>query len=169
VVGPESNRFPSHQFTASSPGTWAEELRKDLAGYLKDVETPGSFFTNNALNAAINPGLDVPGVGPVGLPVSPEVAQSIAATCHASPFGKGSQTLIDESVRKTSELDASQFSLRNPLWELQLKAIVTEIVQALGVDANPYEFQADLYKLLVYKEGAFFKTQKMPMVCLGLW
>jgi hypothetical protein len=58
--GPESYRFPSHQLTASGNGAWADELRKDLAEYLKDVETPGSFFTNNALNAAINPGLDVP-------------------------------------------------------------------------------------------------------------
>jgi hypothetical protein len=88
--GPESYRYPSHQFTAFGTGAWADELKQDLSGFLKDVDTPGSFFTNNALNAAINPGLDVPGVGPVGLPVSPEVAKSIAATCHASPFGKGS-------------------------------------------------------------------------------
>ncbi|KAL2839316.1 hypothetical protein BJX68DRAFT_272189 [Aspergillus pseudodeflectus] len=124
--GPESYRYPSHQFTA----------------------------------AAINPGLDVPGVSPVGLPVSAKVAKSIAATCHASPFGKGSQTLIEESVRKTWALDASQFSLRNPLWELQLKAISSEIVPALGVDANPYEVQAELYKFLVYEEGAFFSSHQ---------
>jgi hypothetical protein len=46
------------------------------------------------------------------------------------------------------------------LWELQLKAILAEIVSALGVDANPYEVQADLYKLLVYEEDAFFASHQ---------
>ncbi|KAL3440595.1 hypothetical protein BJX65DRAFT_314670 [Aspergillus insuetus] len=116
--------------------------------------------------------LDVPGVGPVGLPVSPDVAKSIAATCHASPFRKGSQTLIDESVRKNSGLGCLSISLRNPLWELQLKTILTEIVPALGVDANPYEVQADLYKLLVYEKGAFFSSHQdseKAEVCSELW
>ncbi|KAJ0419520.1 hypothetical protein BJY00DRAFT_313909 [Aspergillus carlsbadensis] len=144
------------RFSGVGHGPWANGLKADLLGFLNDIESPGSFFTNQVLHAAVNPGLDVPGVGQVSLPVTPDVAKSIAAACHASPYGKGSETLIDESVRKTSELDASQFSLRNPTWEFQLNAILSRIIPALGVDASPREVEADLYKLLLYEEGAFF-------------
>src|SRR6202041_265807 len=58
---------------------------------------------------------------PIGLPLSAEVAKKIQAG-HASPYRKGSETLVDESVRQSWELNADQFFLRNPAWTEQIQS-----------------------------------------------
>jgi hypothetical protein len=81
----------------------------------------------------VNPGLHINGLGTVGLPLSVRDAQAIAFICKKSPFGRGDQTLIDECVRKTWELDASEVQLLNPEWITFLDQILVESVSALGV------------------------------------
>lgn len=63
---------------------------------------------------------------------------------------------MDDSVCKSWELDASQFSINNPAWKLEIQLILQEVVKGLGILAPPMVIQAELYKLLLYKEGAFF-------------
>jgi hypothetical protein len=88
------------------------------------------------------PGLMIEGVGVVGLPLNPIMAQAIAKVrgtlkiAHATgppvsawstnrgllrlqvatraPFGKGGETLVDESVRKTLQVAASKVRFENP-------------------------------------------------------
>lgn len=101
--------------------------------------------------------------GTVGLPLSLRDAHAIASVCKQSPFGKGDHTVIDETVRKTWELDATDFICQNPDWPPILEGITQRAVQDLGFKG---EVSAEPYKLLLYEEGAFFKahrdTEKTP-------
>ncbi|KAB8262740.1 hypothetical protein BDV32DRAFT_147288 [Aspergillus pseudonomiae] len=108
------------------------------------------------IHTAINPGLYIPDVGNTGLPISAEHAKAIIQSCHLSPYGKGTETLVDESVRKSWQLDASQFALQNPRWQHQVELFMDKAVTGLGLTADWREVKAELYKLLIYREGAFF-------------
>ena len=102
-----------------------------------------------------NPGLEVSGIGRVGLPLSERDALALAQNCSQGPFGKGERILTDTSVRKRWELDPTQFSLRNPSWN-QFIAFLRSIVRdQLGLKCNFEDVSAQLYKLLLYEEGAF--------------
>ena len=65
--------------------------------------------------------------------------------------------MIDESVRKTWELEASQIECRNPAWAAFAKKITNEVVANIGVQVAA---SAQPYKLLLYEEGAFFKAHR---------
>ncbi|KAF2726707.1 hypothetical protein EJ04DRAFT_392505, partial [Polyplosphaeria fusca] len=104
-----------------------------------------------------NPGLLVSGYGSVGLPLATRDAEAIAHLCKRSPFGKGAETLVDETVRKTWELDCTEFECQNPEWPSYLAQIGQQATAALGVKVP---FRIDGYKLLLYEEGAFFKAHK---------
>lgn len=112
----------------------------------------------------------------IGLPVSKHDADILIAKARHSPFGKGEKTVVDESVRKSWELDSSQFSLSNPDWSECMETILTAVHRDLGLTCFRHSIRAELYKLLIYEEGAFFKphqdSEKAPgmfatlVVCL---
>lgn len=89
------------------------DIKDDLCNYLRVISS-GKFATSGALAIASNPGLFVEGIGKVGLPLSERDAVELSRASHEAPFGKGSETLVDPSVRKTWELNPRQFKLRNP-------------------------------------------------------
>ncbi|EED16610.1 conserved hypothetical protein [Talaromyces stipitatus ATCC 10500] len=132
------------------------ELKGNLLDTLSEIQSNGTFITAKELSTAIIPGLHVPGIGAIGLPVTPDQVKAMIQSSRMSPYGKGSETLVNESVRKSWQLDANQFSLQNPLWKAQLDNFKKEAITGLGLTANPEEVKAELYKLLIYEEGAFF-------------
>ena len=139
-----------------NPQLGRDEIKTRLEDALSDVERSGSFLTSGSFEIGINPGLEVLGAGPIGLPLSTEMAKRIIQASHASPYGKGSETLVDESVRKSWELNADQFFLRNPAWTAQIEKLLKAVVPGLGLTAEPTQVRAEIYKLVVYEEGAFF-------------
>jgi hypothetical protein len=52
--------------------------------------------------------LEVAGVGPVSLPVRAPQAKKLIAAARPAKFGRGTQTLTDQSVRDTWEITPSQ-------------------------------------------------------------
>ena len=133
-----------------------KEIKESLEQILSEIQCSGSFLTSGSFKSGINPGLEVPSAGPIGLPLSVEAAKKIIQASHISPYGKGNETLVDESVRKSWELNTDQFSLKNPAWTEQIDTLLQEAVSGLGLMARPTEIKAELYTLLVYEEGAFF-------------
>lgn len=65
--------------------------------------------------------------------------------------------MVDTSVRKTWELDATSFEGQNPAWTPFLDARVKQTIADLGVQVSAH---AEKYKLLLYEEGAFFKAHR---------
>lgn len=109
------------------------------------------------LVATSNPALRIERIGIIGLPLSVRDAQAIAGVCKQAPFGKGDETVVDESVKKTWELNVDEFTCCNPVWQGYLEQLSKQGIQDLGVEVAA---SAQPYKLLLYEEGAFFKAHR---------
>lgn len=120
----------------------------------------GSFATYGVLSHPANPGLYVHGLGIIGLPLSERLAVELAGISHQAPFGKGSKTIVDTTVRKTWELDPSQFELRNPAWQSCVKDAIQSVGKELGIVGGMSSISAQLYKMLLYEKGAFFDRHR---------
>ena len=126
-----------------------EHLLEALAG----IDRPGDIFAAGDRVPAM-PGLEVEGLGTVGLPLSKAQARALIRRCRQAPYGKGTQTLVDTDVRRVWELDPAHFELTNPKWEALIESILEEVQQRLGIEER--KLSAHLYKLLLYEKGSFF-------------
>lgn len=134
-------------------------IQKDLCNYLQVIDS-GRFATSGPLSNANNPGLFVKGIGKVGLPLSERDAADITRASHEAPFGKGGETFVDPTVRKTWELNPNQFELRNPTWPSTLHEVIGKVAQELGIIDGASSIRAELHKLLLYEPGAFFDKHR---------
>src|SRR5271156_641312 len=153
-----------------------DEIKEDIVSILSEILGPSNFAYGNTIADPPNPGLFINGHGIIGLPLSKHDADVIISKSKQSPFGKGAETLVDTSVRRSWELNPSEFSLRNPEWTRTMKSILSSVYNMLQLSGGLENMTAELYKLLVYEEGAFFKphqdSEKTPgmfgtlVVCL---
>lgn len=104
------------------------------------------------------PGLDVKGIGPIGLPLGKAQARELIQQCQQAPYGKGTETVVDTDVRRVWELDPASFELTNPQWQAFIDSIVADVRTDLGL--GDLKLKAHLYKLLVYEKGSFFLPHK---------
>ncbi|TAQ83888.1 hypothetical protein B7494_g7785 [Chlorociboria aeruginascens] len=137
-----------------------EDLKADLEKCLTDIHPAGSFAVFSQFPTATNPGVYLKDSGIIGLPLSDRDAQAIIAASHQAPFGKGMETIVDTSVRNTWEISPGDFELKNPLWSKVITEITTKVSAGLGVDSAELRVSAQLYKLLLYEEGAMFKPHQ---------
>jgi hypothetical protein len=93
----------------------------------------------------------------IGLPLSARDAQAIASVCKKSPFGRRDETVVDETVRKTWELDGTEFMCRDPAWRTYVDTLAQQAIRNPGVRVPA---NAQQYKFLHYEEGAFFKAHR---------
>lgn len=77
------------------------ELKENLLYTMAEIKSSGSFMTQKSLASGVIPGLHVPGIGAIGLPISTENAKAMIQSSRMSPYGKGTETLVNESVRKS--------------------------------------------------------------------
>ncbi|REJ76643.1 MAG: 2OG-Fe(II) oxygenase [Planctomycetota bacterium] len=102
---------------------------------------------------AIDPDLEVAGVGRVPLPLKRGMAKQLIASCRVAPYGKGTRTLVNKKVRNTFELDPKKFQL-GEAWNSAIADAMPTVAQQLGLPAD--QLESRLYKLLIYKKGGFF-------------
>ncbi len=94
----------------------------------------------------------------IGLPINSLQVGKVVEKCSRAPFGRGEDTIVDNSVRNTWQLNPSQFSIGNQReWEKELKSLVDRVKTELGCDATQ-DVTCELYKLLLYEPGGFFKV-----------
>ncbi|KAG8533044.1 uncharacterized protein KY384_001827 [Bacidia gigantensis] len=140
-------------------------IKSDLREAL-EVVADGVFATSGDLPDAVNPGLSIEGLGGVGLPLSQRDAIEISRISRDAPFGKGPETLVDHSVRKTWELSPAQISFLNPRWQRTVEHAVGRAVEELGVIGGVANVRCELHKCLLYEPGAHFEvhrdTEKAP-------
>ena len=137
-----------------------QPLRMQISGCLDDIHSAGSFAMSDHNVAHVNPGLVVKGVGSIRLPVHSEDVQAIIRVSRPAPFGKGRQTLVDETVRKTWEIDGKELSFENEGWKSWFDRVLEKVSEGLGIPGGAGSVHGELYKLLVYEEGAFFKAHE---------
>ncbi|KAG8532380.1 uncharacterized protein KY384_002865 [Bacidia gigantensis] len=139
--------------------------RLALRKFFSKIKTHGDFATSGRIAGHVATGLKVNGVGRIAFPLIEHQAKQIIEVCHRAPFGQGHNTLVDERVRKTWELNPDQFQLSHPYWPSIIEKVTQEVIQNLGLPHGT-AVRSNVYKLLLYEEGAMFKphqdTEKEP-------
>lgn|GEM_PF-126334 len=134
-----------------------------LADLLADVKRPGKYFSGGDFETPM-PALRVAGVGPFSFPVPAAQARTLIAAAERAPYGRGDQTLVDESVRRVWQIAPDQVFLKGKAWPRSLSTLTALVAEDLGCD--PANVAAEFYKLVVYEEGSFFAahrdTEKSP-------
>lgn len=91
------------------------DLRNELFALLAGEAGPPQFFCAGTLvQSKADLALEVAGVGPVRLPLDAAGAAALkppAGPAAMAPFGRGEETVTDESVRHTWQLEPGQFTL----------------------------------------------------------
>ncbi len=103
--------------------------------------------------AVVKDAIEIEGIGPVKLPMRPKDVRELIARAHSAPYGKGTQTLVDASVRDSLEINASRLSFSDP-WKAAIQQTVRSVAEELGLP--PDRITAKPYKLLIYPKGGFF-------------
>jgi 2OG-Fe(II) oxygenase superfamily len=129
------------------------KVLEKLDNELGKIDRPGSFCASGNVPALL-PGLEVEGLGPVGLPLTVKQAKDLIKLCDQAPYGKGEQTLVDTKVRRVWKLDPGHFSLTNPAWNRLVDTMVGKVQSELGLEKQKLE--SHLYDMLLYEPGSFF-------------
>ena len=130
----------------------ARSISDQLVRALKTVDRPGSFCASGSAPAPL-PGLEVAGLGPIGLPLTAAQVPELKKHCRQAPYGKGEETIVDTRVRRVWQLEPDQFSLTNPDWQSYSSATVQTVQRELGLEQQKLE--SHLYNLLLYEPGGF--------------
>ncbi|HEX5151650.1 MAG TPA: 2OG-Fe(II) oxygenase, partial [Parafilimonas sp.] len=126
---------------------------KNILDCLNNIKGNGSFVSSHKA-AFVFPGLEVEGVGELSYPINEWQAKALIQQAHKAPFGKGSQTVFDDTVRRAWEIDASMLTFKGNQWQAFLKKALNTIKPDLGIE--DYKISASLYKMLIYEKDSFF-------------
>lgn len=131
----------------------------ELYDILQSLENgAGDFACNDWAPKLPLPGLYIQGAGDVSLPVQEEQAKKIIAVAKKAAFGLGEKTVVDESVRKSWQLEPNQIKIKNRQFREGMKQVVATVKENLG--CNNKAVKSSLYKALLYGEGDHFKTHQ---------
>jgi hypothetical protein len=132
---------------------------------LESLGDSAQFCTAGSL-APVLPGLEVKGVGNVGMPISAADARRLIEQAAPAPYGRGEETIVDTEVRRVWQLEPRQFTLSNPAWGAFVDGIVDSARKELGIRKK---VQHELYKLLIYEKGSFFAPHRDTEKIAGMF
>jgi hypothetical protein len=132
----------------------AKTARERLTQLFDDTEPAGSFSAQLLAPTHLLQ-LEVPGVGPVHLPVRAPLAKKLIAVARPAMFGRGEETLTDTGVRDTWELTPDQITLGGPGWPALLDGALEHFRDELGLPRRA-RLRAEPHSMLVYGKGQFF-------------
>ncbi|MEX2496434.1 MAG: 2OG-Fe(II) oxygenase [Woeseia sp.] len=130
---------------------------KPLQDVLARIRRPGDFFVKGSLEAPM-PRVEVDGVGVLSFPLPSAQARDVIARCERAPYGRGAETIVDTSVRKVWQLAPAKVAVGGKSWPRTFRQILATATEGLGCGGA--DVAAELYKLLLYDEGAFFKAHR---------
>jgi predicted 2-oxoglutarate/Fe(II)-dependent dioxygenase YbiX len=137
----------------------------DLAKILPAIRRPGNFYAAGTAEI-FAPNLEIDGVGRISLPLLLVQAEQLVAVATRASYGRGEETVVDTSVRRTWQIDADRIHLSGRHWLQTLDAIVAKAAAGLGV-AGPVS--AEFYKLLIYDTGSFFVEHRDTEKAAGMF
>lgn len=134
-----------------------------LEHLLRSVDRPGEYCVGGRLFTPL-PRVVVTGAGELSFPIPGAQIRSLIAAAERAPCGRGTETVVDPSVRDCWQIDAEQVRLAGRAWPRSFRKVTDLVAAGLGLPAE--RLDADLYKLLVYRPGGFFAehrdTEKAP-------
>ena len=132
-------------------------FKQQLLNNLEKIASTGTFVSTGVENFCF-PEMKIKYVDEIVFPLNKIQLQEIIKVANKAPFGKGSETILDENVRNCWEIDASEIMFEGNNWSKTLEKIIHQIQPDLGIEGKKIE--AHLYKLLIYEEGNFFLPHK---------
>jgi hypothetical protein len=91
--------------------TYAEGFGS-LVETLENLERPGNFEVSGKHETPM-PVLSIEGMGQLSFPVpAAQARELIASAAERAPYGRGDQTLVDESVRRVWQVPTENFPSR---------------------------------------------------------
>ena len=124
-----------------------KDINNQLFNILSEIKGSGSFVSND-IKPFLFSGLEINGIDEIGFPINAIQIKDIIKVAHKAPFGKGSQTVLDPTVRSALEIDASEITFTNPEWKQFIASIIEKVKPDLGIEKH--SVSANLYKLLIY-------------------
>ena len=105
------------------------------------------------------PALSVTGLDDfiLGLPLGKAQAKDLIVVASRAPFGRRDEMVVDVSIRLTWQLYPTQFQINNCKWEENMQMVLAKVKTGLGCDPS-LTVTCELYKLLLYETGGFFKV-----------
>ena len=131
--------------------------RRQIEFLLQSVDRPGGFCTHGRKYVPM-PVVEVEGVGTLSFPVPVEQVRALAAVAERAPYGKGTDTLVDRSVRDCLQIGADRARVGGTPWPATLDGILDAVSAGLGCPRG--RLDARLYKLLIYEKGGFFAAHR---------
>lgn len=123
---------------------------------IEAIDTPGEFATEGIVETPLCD-LVIDGVGQIAFPLVESQAQRIAEVAEPAPYGRGPETIVDTDVRRTLQLAPARFTIDGEAWGATVEEITRNVSRQLGVTQPT---RAELYKLLLYREGDFFTEHR---------
>ena len=127
-----------------------------LTELLRSVDRPGDFCTHGRRFLPM-PTLNVEGVGPLSFPVPDFQVRALMEVAERAPYGRGTQTIVDTSVRDCWQIDAARLRIGGHAWDDTFATILDAVATGLGCGDG---LEARLYKLLAYPTGGFFAPHR---------
>ncbi|CAL4069379.1 unnamed protein product, partial [Meganyctiphanes norvegica] len=147
-----------------------EEIEYPYVSEIRDalgvIENPGTFACGGELeNASLK--MIIKGIGPIEFPLKKYQGELLKKKSTAAPFGRGSKTIVDKSIRNAWQINAKDVTLDKAFNKL-INEKVDEIIPILMGESCTENIQIipELYKLVYYKKGGHFvkhrDTEKAP-------
>ncbi|EFA85665.1 hypothetical protein PPL_00894 [Heterostelium album PN500] len=153
-----NNNNVEDQFTDEQLANDDKKLFKVLTGTLKSFKKTGSFYCIGEEEVA-PPRIEINEVGVLSFPVPECQVKKIIDKCIRAPYGKGTETITDTNIRKVWQLSPDSFKfIGGSQWNQFFERTIKMIGVKLGLGNTKIE--AELYKMLIYDKGAFFKPHK---------
>ena len=130
---------------------------ESLEKVMSKVKRPGDFCVHGAIEVPL-PKVEIDGVGLLSFPVPPEQIARVIAQAERAPYGRGEETLLDDTVRKVWQLPPSKVRVSGKSWDASFAIILERVGAGLGRPAG--STSAEFYKMLVYDPGAFFTAHR---------
>ena len=134
-----------------------------LEHLLRSINRPGDYCVGGRLYTPM-PRVVVDGAGELSFPIPDTQIRALIAAAERAPYGKGTETVVDTSVRDCWQIDAARVRLAGRAWPDSFAKVMDVVAAGLGLPAE--RLGAELYKLLVYRPGGFFAehrdTEKVP-------
>lgn len=134
--------------------------RTDEAGLeslLRSIDRAGDYCAHGRSFYSM-PLISVEGVGVLSFPVPEAQVRALVAMAERAPYGRGSETRVDTSVRNCWQIDASRVEVAGGAWPATREQILDAAAKGLG--CPPGRLEAHPYKLLVYEPGGFFAPHR---------
>lgn len=134
-----------------------------LEHLLKSVDRPGNYCVGGRLYTPM-PRVVVDGAGELSFPIPDAQIRKLIAAAERAPHGRGTETLLDTTVRDCWQIDAARVRISGRAWPDSFARVMERVAAGLGLPAD--RLGTELYKLLVYRPGGFFAehrdTEKVP-------